>query len=120
MPVYTVCKMVFSTATEEEEVADTDVQEADADLVPDFQLAEPIPPLPSEGVSYSRLTEEDVQALVNKLTSVVYQRVAACLHGDQHRLLFATLLCLTMQEEGLAFSEEELSLLLQGTNLMVL
>ena len=90
------------------------MQEADADLVPDFQLAEDIGPLPSEGVSYSRLSEDDVANLVSRLTCVVYKRVSACLFGDQHRLLFATMLCLTIQEEGQAFSEEELSLLLQG------
>lgn len=104
----------MSKATEEEDVADTDVQEADGDLVPEFRLSEDIPPLPSEGVSYSRLSEDDISTLVSRLTSVVYKRVSACLFGDQHRLLFATMLCLTIQEEGQAFSEEELSLLLQG------
>ena len=51
--------------------------------------------------------------MVDRLTALVYQRCLGSLY-EEHRLLFATLLCLNMQEEGHNFTEEELSLLLQG------
>ena len=55
--------------------------------------------------------------MVDRLTTLVYQRCNGSMY-DEHRLLFATLLCLNIQEENNAFSEEELSLLLQGALLI--
>ena len=51
--------------------------------------------------------------MMDKLTALVFQRCQGSLY-EEHRLLFATLLCLNMQEETQQFTEEELSLLLQG------
>ena len=93
------------------ETADTEVKEETG--LPKFEATEEIPPIPTEGVSYTRMEEEEVNKLVEHVTAVVYQRVSVCLYTE-HRLLFATLLCLSMQEEANSFSEEELSLLLQG------
>ena len=54
-----------------------------------------------------------VKSMVERLTALVYQRCIGSLY-EEHRLLFATLLCLNIQEESTQFTEEELSLLLQG------
>ena len=79
---------------------------------PVFEMPE-APLLPSDDVEYSVMDEEQVRGMVERLTSLVYQRCHGSLF-DEHRLLFATLLCLNIQEESTAFTEEELSLLLQG------
>ncbi|XP_022099208.1 dynein beta chain, ciliary-like [Acanthaster planci] len=79
------------------------------------QMAVPdLPDLPTPGVEYSNLSANQVKQLVDCLTQTVFQNVRQSLY-EEHRLLFASMLCLNIQYETTElFSEEELALLLQG------
>ncbi|XP_078672103.1 uncharacterized protein LOC144911712 isoform X1 [Branchiostoma floridae x Branchiostoma belcheri] len=71
------------------------------------------PDVPTQGVSFDSMSVNQTKMLVDGLTQLVYDSVSQSLYPE-HRLLFATMLCLHMQLEGEEFAEEELSLLLQG------
>ncbi|KAJ8316357.1 hypothetical protein KUTeg_006371 [Tegillarca granosa] len=70
--------------------------------------------LPSEGVQYSSLSANQIKQVMDKLTGLVYRRIRQSLY-EEDCLLFATLLCLNIEAEGMeSFTNEEMSLLLQG------
>ncbi|XP_069115919.1 uncharacterized protein [Argopecten irradians] len=70
--------------------------------------------LPSEGVEYDNLSANQIKKIMDGLTGLVYRRVRESLY-EEDCLLFTTLLTLNIQAEGMEnFSNEEMSLLLQG------
>ncbi|XP_023931015.1 dynein beta chain, ciliary-like [Lingula anatina] len=98
--------------TQQEEEGETDIND-DPEKLPAWELPD-IPDLPSEGVDYSSMAEDQVKTLVDAVTTTLYQHIKQSLY-DEHALLFATMVTLNIQVEGGAdFSDEELSLLLQG------
>ncbi|XP_072048734.1 uncharacterized protein [Amphiura filiformis] len=73
------------------------------------------PELPPPGVAYNSLSVNQVKQLVDSLTQTVFQNIRQCLY-EEHRLLYATMLCLNIEFETTEnFSEEEMALLLQGS-----
>ncbi|XP_071095883.1 uncharacterized protein [Haliotis cracherodii] len=89
------------------------VEGSESDDLPPLELPDTVP-LPSEGVEYTALSVNRVKQLMDILTSLVYHRVKLSLY-EEDCLLFATLACLNIQNEGgEVFSNEEMSLLLQG------
>ncbi|XP_053409232.1 uncharacterized protein LOC123561373 isoform X4 [Mercenaria mercenaria] len=97
-----------STSAAQRLVAGTESEELPALELPQTAA------LPSEGVEYSSFSANQIKQLMDKLTGLVYRRIRESLYeGDC--LLFATLLCLNIQAEGGEnFTNEEMSLLLQG------
>ncbi|CAH1797693.1 unnamed protein product [Owenia fusiformis] len=70
--------------------------------------------LPSEGVEYESLSANQIKQIVDKMTAHIFNRIHRSLF-EEHRLLFATMLCLNIQvENGEKISDEEMAILLQG------
>ncbi|XP_052060514.1 uncharacterized protein LOC127700861 isoform X4 [Mytilus californianus] len=97
-----------STAAAQKLIAGTESEE-----LPPLEIPETVP-LPSEGLEYSSLSANQIKQVMDKLTGLVYRRIRESLY-EEDCLLFATLLCLNIEAEGMEnFSNEEMSLLLQG------
>ncbi|KAK3108743.1 hypothetical protein FSP39_014630 [Pinctada imbricata] len=86
---------------------------SESDELPPLEIPETAA-LPTEGVEYSNLSANQIKQVMDKLTGLVYRRIRESLY-EEDILLFATLLCLNIEAEGMEnFSNEEMSLLLQG------
>nr|XP_022320176.1 dynein beta chain, flagellar outer arm-like isoform X6 [Crassostrea virginica] len=86
---------------------------SESDELPPLEIPETVP-LPTEGVKYESLSANQIKQVMDKLTGLVYRRIREALY-EEDILLFATLLCLNIESEGTEnFSNEEMSLLLQG------
>eukprot|EP00105_Crassostrea_gigas_P044993 XP_019929141.1 PREDICTED: dynein beta chain, ciliary isoform X4 [Crassostrea gigas] len=86
---------------------------SESDELPPLEIPETVP-LPTEGVKYESLSANQIKQAMDKMTGLVYRRIREALY-EKDILLFATLLCLNIESEGTEnFSNEEMSLLLQG------
>lgn len=78
------------------------------------KVIEALDHFPSENVDYTQTPANQIQLIVDLLTSHVMKYARMSLDGD-HQLLFNAIMCLAIQKKSEEhFSEEELSLLTQG------
>ncbi|XP_056010102.1 uncharacterized protein LOC125667097 [Ostrea edulis] len=86
---------------------------SESDELPPLDIPDPVP-LPTEGIKYESLSANQIKQVMDKMTGLVYRRIREALY-EEDILLFATLLCLNIEAEATEnFSNEEMSLLLQG------